>query len=300
MNVAFLLLVLKSLLWSAAMLGIVRSMPAAEHSTRRRIAVFGVWGLLVVPWLEMCSSAWSIAAPLPNDLGPVAVDGTRWLCVVWVGGVLLGLVRLAREWWLWRRRIGRSTQGDDAETNVRWSAEVDGPCVVGALHPVILMPCEAARWPLNQWLWAVKHERQHCAQHDGLHRLVGALVRAVWWWNPLAHALCRRLELESEIACDIAAVGGGSRRDYGVLLLALATHGSPQAVAWASRHSLSERIERLMQSRPARVPAVAIVAFALVATTVALGATIALRSSSMSPLADETQIRLSAEPFPAE
>lgn len=299
MNAFFLIPVLKSLLWSTAMIGIVRCLPATQNGMRRVLAVVGVWGLLAVPWLEIGNVAWCITAPVPQGLTEGGVDWTRWLGTVWLIGVLLATVRLGREWLVWRRRIRRSTRCDDTLHDVLWSSEVEGPCVVGALNPVILMPSEAASWPTSQWLSAIRHERQHCAQHDGLHRLVGGLVRALWWWNPLAHALCRRLELESEIACDLAAVGDGNRSDYGHLLLSLATNASPQAVAWASKHSLTERIERLMQHRPLATPTIAVVALAMAATTVVLGVTVALRSSSVSRLANEAQIRLNADPFPA-
>lgn len=285
---------IKSLLWIAAFLSLIRMLPARARRTRRTLALIGVWGLSIVPWVSLSSAFSVLAVPATSRAG--AISWSWFGVAIWSVGFTMGLLRLFRESQVWRRIITRSTKYHD----ICLSEEVDGPCLVGVWKPVVLMPRSALGWPAAQWHCALRHERQHALQHDGLHRLAAAFASALWWWNPLAHKLCRRLEIESEIACDRAAVQDGDAGAYGRMLLALASTPAGGAIAWAARHSLRERIERLLASdaegEEPLLPAIG----AIFAAALAAGIVLSIHHTATQALHEDAAIRLSADPFPAE
>lgn len=292
MNTLLHLAAVKSLLLAGAALAAVHGLPARWVVARRAIALGGVWSLPVLVWLEHAPAAAFSAPAIHTVTGP-------WLPLAWGVGTVLMAVRLLLEWRGWKRTIreGRSLPGCSSSVPVMVSAAVTGPCLVGGFTPRILVPMSALDWPAAHWQAALRHEEQHARQHDGLHRWTAAWVRALFWWNPLVHALCRRLEIESELTCDSAAVGGTCPRAYGRLLLALATDATPTqtAVAWSARHSLRERLERLIVPRPCSkgCAAVRIVLVSLLLAGAAVVA-LALRGNE----SDEVALRLEADPFP--
>jgi beta-lactamase regulating signal transducer with metallopeptidase domain len=178
------------------------------------------------------------------------------------------------------------------------------PCMWGVIRPCILMPVAAKEWSQAQWQAAVAHEQQHIRQHDGFHRVVAALARCVFWWNPLVHALCRRLEIESELCCDEAATVSSSRRDYGEMLLNLAVASSFETVpAWASGSGVRERIQRLIAPTPcgrASAWGRALMVAGVVLTGLVAGCCIDGVKPPVSgyDLSQEASLRLSAEAFP--
>ena len=288
---------LKSLILAGAALVAVHWLPARWVGPRRGIALGIVWALLILPWLALHLDTPMV---LPSSVPTPA--STLWLPVLWVAGTLIMTARLLAEWRRWRQivRQGIRMPNDCNNLPVIVSETVAGPCLVGAWFPRILVPASALGWPQPHWQAALRHEVQHARQHDGLHRWVATWVRALFWWNPLVHALCRRLEIESELACDAAAVGQSCPRAYGRLLLALATDNGPPmqtAVAWSARHSLRERLERLITPPPCG-KASAILRASLVAVLLASTALAALTMRSREIIPDEVTTRLEADPFP--
>ncbi len=296
MSALLCLAALKSLALAGSALAAVHWLPARWVRPRRIIALGVVWALLILPWLALRMHTPEVL-PAPVFI-PVS---TPWLPAIWVAGTFIMTVRLLAEWLRWRQIIqqGIRMPRDSHDLPVIVTKDVAGPCLAGAFRPRILIPASALDWPLPHWQAALRHEAQHARQHDGLHRWVSTWARALFWWNPLVHALCRRLEIESELACDAAAVGTTCPRAYGRLLLALATDAAPMqtAVAWSARHSLRERLERLITPPPCgRASAIirASLVTLLLATT-ALAA-LAMRSREITP--DEVTVRLAADPFP--
>ena len=164
-----------------------------------------------------------------------AVVGSRWsgqlvnvILVIWVFGglfvtlrLLVGWVRLARltaharpvvgdDWTLVVLRAGkelgivhpvRLLQSDDATCMpmtwgiVRW--------------PRILLPASATEWSLDRQIAVLSHELAHIARHDWLVQMCGELVRAFYWFHPLAWFAAEELRAEAERACDDSVLNGG-------------------------------------------------------------------------------------------
>src|SRR5206468_3458320 len=69
----------------------------------------------------------------------------------------------------------------------------------------------------------LSHEIAHIRRGDWLAQMLGEVLRAIHWFNPLVWIVCRRLRQESEHACDDAVLGSGvAAADYASHLLDLA------------------------------------------------------------------------------
>lgn len=212
---------------------------------------------------------------------------------------VIGILRLVRQ-------AEKSTLNPGGAVEVRFTADIEGPCMTGWLRPCVLLPLAAASWPEGTLRATLRHECQHARQMDGLHRFCAALVRACFWWNPAMHVLCGIYEAESEVCCDEAAATACSRREYGEMLLAHATQMPMPAFAlsFAHRSGLRVRMQRLFETR--RDSGWMLSARWLTALTLIIGAAVLMASIRvMSPdfmqgisLKQEAQLRLKADPFP--
>jgi hypothetical protein len=308
MTVFWTALAFKATLW-ALILGLAAiAVPAAYPRGRRALALVGIWGLWLLPWLpEVPATEFhaGLSIPLPVPAGVAQ----PWLVWAWASGGFIAMLRLLREA-LHLAACARKAEKDrigDAE--VHFSAQVAGPCMAGWLRPRVYLPMEARNWPPSSLRAALRHELQHVRQHDGLHRAAAAVLRSLFWWNPAVHALCSIYENESEVCCDLEAADGVmSRHAYGHLLLAHACGGQVKALAplFAWRSGLRKRIERLVARR--RESRWRLAARWMIVTAVLGlgGVTMAsIRWSSeasvpgVSAEQQEALLRLQADPFPA-
>lgn len=220
---------------------------------------------------------------------------------IWLGGFAVSagllLVGLSRLMWL----ASRSQKVRDP----RWTALVgdiasrygirrpivllqsDHPTLLvtwGVVVPKIILPAAAGEWTEDRARIVVGHELAHIQRRDWLVHIGAALLRAVYWFNPLVWIACARLRRESEHACDDAVLNlGVEGTDYATELVDLARtfnahgrlwlSGSP-APAMARRSTLERRIRAMLTAernrRPiTRVAGVAIAA-ALLAVTIPL------------------------------
>lgn len=207
-----------------------------------------------------------------EQLAPVSGDGllVQWILMVWMIGVVVvaaptlgGLVRL--------RRIAReATPVEDAglvallaeaqrvsgvQQGVRLlvSAGATVPMTWGILHPVVLLPSVACCWPREHQRAVILHELHHVRSADALFALAARIVCTLYWFNPLAWWVARRLLAESELACDDRVLVAGVRRsDYAELLSLAAGDGALASGARAlggRRGGLRERIRAIVDTR---------------------------------------------------
>ncbi|MBY0423825.1 MAG: M56 family metallopeptidase, partial [Parvularculaceae bacterium] len=96
----------------------------------------------------------------------------------------------------WRRGY---KQGFD----LRVAADETGPLVTGFLRPLIVVPASfAARLSSHERQMALAHEFAHVARGDLYAALAATLLRALQWFNPLAHVAWRTFRADQEAACD--------------------------------------------------------------------------------------------------
>ena len=124
---------------------------------------------------------------------------------------------------------------------------------------------------------ALAHELAHVQEGHYGWSLAERVVRAVFVWHPLAHALGRALALDRERAADAVVVRlwPDRARQYGRLLHAVASRPSPALALGASSSTLLHRLDAMTRLRPdrrrlARLSAAAVLALPLLLAASAL------------------------------
>lgn len=240
-----------------------------------------------------------------------APSQTPWLLAAWLAGaaaaglpLLAGLLSL----WRLRRECRPLTSGPAAELVAELRKRLGlrrpvslllgerraVPMTWGVARPVVLLPAESAGWSPDRLRTVLLHELAHVRRHDCLTQFLGCVVRALYWFNPLAWLAVRRLRIEQERACDDAVLNAGSSAaDYAEHLLAvttnLATHGflAPVALAMGRAARVESRLRVILDPvrdrRPVRRASAAIAGLAALALLLPL-ATVSLQPRARAAL----------------
>lgn len=208
----------------------------SDMCARRRSAAVRrqIWALAIVVALMLPLPRLALAAStlrLPPGVAPA-------LLAVWASGALVLLARLARAHAAARRlarggvaivdgpwlATARSLAGGGGpQVELRASAAVRTPLVVGVWRPAIVVPVTMLGAPAAERRALLAHELAHVARADGLLLLAGAVARSIYWPDPLAWWALRRLRAHAEDAADDAALHTGiPSSSYAAQLVAVA------------------------------------------------------------------------------
>ena len=139
--------------------------------------------------------------------------------VLWLAGMAALLVHALVSAGKLKRKLATAILLRD---NIYESEFVDSPFVFGVVKPNIYLPM---RMDEGTAAYVIAHERAHLARRDHWWKVLGYLVLALHWFNPLvwvAYILfCRDIEL----ACDekvVKGLDGAARADYSQALLSCA------------------------------------------------------------------------------
>lgn len=263
---------------------IVGVLPRLNAATRHAIWWMAMAIVLVHPWTPtdaplapIVQSVAAVDAPAASMLPPLPHPP------MWFGVAALGLwLSLA----LWRatqvvislraiRRLKRESAPFEARREqalglwqtsrttgraceLRVSDRVPGPCAIGFIRPVILIPrrlaTELSAEELDQ---VVAHEHAHLQRYDDWLNLLQCAITAAAGIHPAVWVIDRQLDLEREAACDDRVVARtGTPGVYATCLAHVATllvaRSESLAIAPAAVRSsglLRTRVERLMNRR---------------------------------------------------
>ncbi len=95
------------------------------------------------------------------------------------------------------------------QINARLTTRSTTPFVHGIFRPIILLADEAQDWPEDRMEAVLAHEVAHIERWDLLWLWSGSVLRMLQWWNPFVHIATKRLQEESERACDDAVLRRG-------------------------------------------------------------------------------------------
>jgi beta-lactamase regulating signal transducer with metallopeptidase domain len=204
----------------------------------------------------------------------LSATATRWVLGVYVGSVLLGLLRVLRAWRGARTLVEDSREvvlcstaeavlkdyGKDLGVRlpeIRECAAVTSPMVVGALSPVVLLPEGFAGHAENEVRAALLHELAHVKRRDYLTNGICQLVVLPVGWHPVAQGVQQRIRRTREMVCDeLAAREMNSELGYARCLLTMAHRmlgdglaERPEFVGLFSNNVLEERVMRLMETK---------------------------------------------------
>ena len=139
---------------------------------------------------------------------------------------------------------------------LRTSADVRSPVIVGVVHPVLLLPEDFDNHSQDEVQAALFHELAHVRRHDYLSNLLCQLAALPVAWHPMTCGVQQRIRGTREMICDdIAARAMQSEIGYAKCLLAMAGRtlsqnglvDAAQATGLFGDNVLEERIMRLMQ-----------------------------------------------------
>src|SRR5262245_32371950 len=201
------------------------------------------------------ASAAPTAAP-PTSVGS-RFSPLQWAMAIWsvgaTGGVLFLIAGLLRLSWI-RSRARRMPDGTWTTAarqvagafGIRRSITLlqsDHPSLLftwGHFRPVVILPRDAPAWSSTRAHIVLCHELAHIRRGDWLTLIAAELVRAVYWFNPLAWIVGKRLRDESEHACDDEVMGQGiDGADYGTELVALARILNAEGSGWGGETAVT-------------------------------------------------------------
>ncbi len=193
-----------------------------------------------------------VAQPVANTPAVASDHAVSWLMVWLAGATLMAL------WLGWQQRAFVRTLGqlrplrDDM-----WKAEASHglPALLGVIRTRIVLPVDFdQRFDDRERQLMLAHERWHRSRGDHFANLCVAIVRCLFWFNPLVHLAAARFRHDQELACDQAVVEAhpNSRRTYGEAMLKtlMADRQAPLGCHWGFSHPLKERVMQLVTPTP--------------------------------------------------
>jgi len=248
-------------LWTAVMAGLlvlpamVRVMPRWGLATAPAAAVSGA---VTVTQVEGASAAPAVA---PRRNWSPLLAGWLGGCALAAGRFLMGRLRIR---WILRHasEAGYARELMDAAgghgVRVAESASAPTAMTVGIRRPVVVLPAEAAVWPVERLRAALLHELTHIERRDLPAQAVAQAACCLYWFHPLAWLAARQLRREREHACDDAVLGRGmAAQDYARHLVESARalrRPREGAMAMAEPSLLEARVRALLDGSRDRRP----------------------------------------------
>ncbi len=125
-----------------------------------------------------------------------------------------------------------------------------GPAIVGFRHPRIVTPDDFAhRFSHDERKLILTHEQVHIDRNDARINAFVAVLRCLFWFNPLIHIGAKAMRADQELSCDAEVIDRRPRvrRAYAETLLKthLVSRPLPVGCYWPaeSQHPLTERID---------------------------------------------------------
>lgn len=149
-----------------------------------------------------------------------------------------------------------------------------GPAIVGFRHPRIVTPDDfARRFSHDERRLILTHEQVHIDRNDARINAFVAVLRCVFWFNPLIHMGAKAMRVDQELSCDAEVIDRRPRvrRAYAETLLKthLVARPLPVGCYWPaeSQHPLTERIDLIARKpiSPRRRAAAAILVMSITA-----------------------------------
>jgi beta-lactamase regulating signal transducer with metallopeptidase domain len=224
--------------------------------------------------IERKRTPWFALSPrllLRKHTVPLSETYAQWLVRFYLVAVSLAMLRVARAW-----HAARALVADSRETTrhraalanyslrfrvrapqLRESAAISSPMIVGVTKPILLIPEGFERFTEEEIGAALCHELAHIKRRDYLVNAVCQLAAVPVAWHPVLLAVQERIRMTREMVCDaMAAEEMESELGYAKCLLALAQSmlgrrgkvAHPQFLGLFSHNTLEERVMELMET----------------------------------------------------
>lgn len=295
---------------------LVRRHPATDP--RLTATVLGL--ILLLPLLDLLPK---VAVELP-DARLTSAPSFPWLLpVLWLSGFLVVAAR-----WLgdrlalrrWAREAAPAPAmpvfqetlrelGLTRPVALRLHPALSSPVVAGLRRPCIYLPSDAPTWASETLRMALLHELTHLQRRDLWMASLARLVCLVHWFNPAVWWLRRTFLSQCEFSCDARLVARGTDpRAYAHALCDLARSAAAPSgsLAMAGHAPLRQRI-LFLSRQPGRRPFLLLFLLLLTAASAVALSVVriappapASRIFPPSPASEESELRFTADPFPAD
>lgn len=227
--------------------------------------------LEITTFLEL-TKEFNTQAFKPNNI----IDAyTLEIFLFWFVGAAVCLMRYIGAWLICKRLIANSTAITDPSlldlfarvqkqlqltrtAALRICSQIDSPCVLGHIKPVVLLPTAMLTHVSTADLEAIlAHELAHIFRNDYLIGLCQGIVKSVFFFNPFMHWMDKIICRERENCCDDKAISiSGSTVNYAKVLEKVAQSTAYTELSMGlnnqRKHNEKElymRIERLFINR---------------------------------------------------
>ena len=192
----------------------------------------------------------------------------QWLAIAYISGALLvlapWLISFLQLSFLRKtpvrgrpREIGQSLFARmSLKAELKFTPSPSAPFASGLIKSSILIPEDSVDWNPRRLQSVLLHEAAHLMRRDPLTRFLSSIVKAFFWFHPLAWLAHRQLISAQEQACDqFALTHGIAPADYAEDLLHSATHSQTtpsEALAMARWSQLGNRIRHILNTKTHR------------------------------------------------
>lgn len=166
----------------------------------------------------------AVSASLPAATPAASVNPLQvWIWIashVWLIGAAVMLIYGIVTVVLLKRSMRSAAH---IEANIYESETIGSPFVLGVFKPKIYLPSVLSEHARG---YIMLHEQTHIRRYDHIIKLAAYLILCLHWFNPLAWMAFYLLGVDMEMSCDervLKELGSGTKKDYSLLLLALAT-----------------------------------------------------------------------------
>jgi beta-lactamase regulating signal transducer with metallopeptidase domain len=242
---------------AGAVLVVLLVRPAFRRTFGPR-AAYGLWAVVPVAMASVCLPRTGIGV----DAAPSPALPAMAILSVWLVGVMVSAALIA---------VAQARFAAQARRGLA------GPALTGILIGRLVMPADSAiRWSVEELASIRAHERAHLDRGDLRINALVAVLRCLFWCNPLAQIGADRFRFDQELACDatVMATRPGRRRVYAeALLKAMPTPTLALGCSWSATGAtaLETRLTslRLRHYRPDPVSILCVLALALATATAA-------------------------------
>ena len=173
------------------------------------------------------------------------------LLFAWALGAAVIALTLGLRQWRFARRLRR------AEDQTHWSLPAgSSPGVIGLWSMRLGLPVDfEQRFSAEEQALILAHEAVHARRHDNAWNLLGSVLCAMHWFNPLAWWALARMRADQELSCDAAVLASADAPEPSLyartLLKSHTDQPLPELVSmWRPSHPLIERVSLLAKHRP--------------------------------------------------
>ena len=99
-------------------------------------------------------------------------------------------------------------------------AKVASPMIVGIFRPSVILPDR--EYEKESLYYIYRHELPHFCHKDLYYKLIQTMVRCIYWFHPLVHAMYRQAAFDVELVCDETVIKNQSEtfcQEYSLVLL---------------------------------------------------------------------------------